>query len=43
MSPEQKRDEVTKAYPGDKWAEKVKKMSDAQVHRVYMRLINNGK
>lgn len=43
MSPERKRRAVTLAYPGYKWAEKVAKMSDAQVHVMYMRLLNNGK
>lgn len=42
MTPDRKRLAVTKAYPGDKWAEKVAKMSDAQVHNTYMRLLNNG-
>jgi hypothetical protein len=40
VSTEQKRDAVAKAYPGEKWAQRVRKMSDAQVHTVYMRLIN---
>ena len=26
------RDELAKMYPGKKWVEKVKNMSDAQVH-----------
>lgn len=42
MSPEQKRYMISKAYPGDKWAERVSKMSDAQVHVTYMRLLNNN-
>ncbi|QFG09345.1 hypothetical protein SEA_SLOOPYJOE_51 [Arthrobacter phage Sloopyjoe] len=40
MSPEQKRVAVAKAYPGAKWAQKVQKMSDAQVHTIHMRIIN---
>lgn len=40
MSPEQKRAAVAKAYPGEKWAQRVRKMSDAQVHTIHMRLIN---
>lgn len=43
MSPEQKRYMISKAYPGEKWTERVAKMSDAQVHNVYMRLLNSGK
>lgn len=43
MSPEQKRAAVAKAYPGAKWAQKVQTMHDAQVHTVYMRLMNSGK
>jgi hypothetical protein len=41
MSTEQKRAALAKAYPaGAIWAEKVKKMSDGQVHVIYMRLLN---
>lgn len=43
MSTEQKRAIITKAYPGAMWAEKVAKMHDAQVHVVYMRLLNNNR
>lgn len=43
MSPEQKRAAVTKAYPGDKWAKKVRCMSDAAVHSTYMRLLDAKK
>ena len=43
MSNEQKRYYVTKAYNGDSWAAKVSKMSDAQVHSIYMRLLYNGR
>lgn len=43
MSPEQKRDFIIKAYPGPSWEEKVAKMSDAQVHTIYIRLINRKK
>lgn len=42
MSNEQKRAVVAKAYPGESWAQRVKKMSDAQVHTVYMRIINQS-
>lgn len=43
MSPEQKRYMISRAYPGEKWYERVKNMSDAQVHNVYMRLLNSDK
>ena len=43
MSPERKRLAVTRAYPGERWAAKVAKMTDAQVHVTYMRLLNQGK
>lgn len=29
---------VTKAYPGERWKNKVKKMPDAQVTAIYFRL-----
>lgn len=43
MSPERKRAIISWVYPGDKWLDKVNSMSDAQVHVVYMRLLNNKK
>lgn len=43
MSPERKRAVVSRAYPGDKWLEKLAQMSDAQVHVMYMRLLNSNK
>lgn len=43
MSPEQKRAAVANAYPGAKWSQKVQAMPDAQVHTVYIRLMNAGK
>lgn len=43
MSPAQKRKKVMDAYPGSGWALKVQKMSDTQVHSVYMRLMNAKK
>jgi hypothetical protein len=43
VSIEQKRVAVAKAYPGEKWAQRVRKMHDAQVHTVYMSLLNAGK
>ncbi|QFG09160.1 hypothetical protein PBI_SPORTO_52 [Arthrobacter phage Sporto] len=41
MSNEQKRAAVAKAYPGASWAQKVQRMSDAQVHTIHMRIINS--
>lgn len=35
MSVDQMRNEVRKAYPGQKWYDKVSKMSDAQIIAVY--------
>ncbi|ASR83345.1 hypothetical protein SEA_MEDIUMFRY_49 [Arthrobacter phage MediumFry] len=43
MTISQKREAVAKAYPGEKWASRVRKMPDEQVHTVYMRLMNAGK
>jgi len=43
MSNEQKRYILSKAYPGPNWQQKVTKMSDAQVHVIYMRLLYNNK
>lgn len=43
MSIEQKRAAIAKAYPGEKWAQRVAKMRDGQVHTVYMSLLNAGK
>lgn len=37
------REYVEKAYPGDKWKEKVRKMSDSQVLAVFQRLSAIGK
>lgn len=31
------------AYSGDRWADKVKKMTDGQVHAVYIRLKLQGR
>lgn len=43
MSVEQMRSEIAKAYQGDDWAKKVKKMTDAQVIAVYYRLLDQGR
>ena len=43
MSIEQMKDALKKSYPGPKWAAKVDKMSDRQVHATYMRLMNANK
>jgi hypothetical protein len=40
---EQKRQALFGAYPGEKWAEKVKQMSEAQVIAVYMNLKRQNK
>jgi len=34
--------EIKKAYPGKKWADRVDKMTDAQLVAIYMRLKNKG-
>jgi hypothetical protein len=38
-----KREQLKTAYSGKKWAEKVNKMTDAQVTAVYLRLKAQGK
>ena len=43
MASVNKREELKKVYPGQKWAEKVKNMTDAQVTAVYLRLKSQGK
>lgn len=43
MSPEQKRNAVLRAYPGGHWANKVNRMTDAQIHTIYIRLLDAGK
>lgn len=43
MGVEQMRSAIVKAYPGKKWADKVKKMSDNQVIAIYNRLLQSGK
>jgi hypothetical protein len=40
MSPAQKRAVVIARYPG---SEKIQKMSDKQIHVIYMRLLSKGK
>lgn len=37
------REALKSAYDGQKWADKVAKMSDAQVHAVFLRLRQQGK
>lgn len=37
------RDWVEKAYPGDKWKQKVSQMTDSQVVAVFQRLRASGK
>lgn len=43
MTTEQMRQVILGAYPGPKWADKVKKMSEGQVFAVYNRLRNANK
>jgi hypothetical protein len=43
MSVEQMRKAVEEAYPGEKWKNKVKHMSDNQVLAVYTRLLDKKK
>jgi hypothetical protein len=40
MSLEEKRNFIIKAYPGGDWVWKVQKMSDKQIHAIYISLIN---
>lgn len=40
---EQMRSEVSKAYNGKKWTEKVEAMSESQVYAVYHNLVQEGK
>ena len=40
MSTEQKREALLKRYPG---SVKIPKMGDAQIHVMYMRLLNSNK
>lgn len=37
------KEELKKVYPSKKWAERVDKMSEAQVAAVYLRLKRQGK
>ena len=43
MNTNQKRQELLKAYDSPKWHDKVKKMSDAQVVAIYLRLKQQNK
>lgn len=43
MASNHEREQLKKAYPNKKWAEKVNKMSDSQVAAVYLRLKQQGK
>lgn len=42
MSPEQKRAAIKRVYSSPNWEDKVDKMSDAQVHNIYIRMLNKG-
>lgn len=43
MSIEQMREALKRTYPGENWEKKVDKMSEAQVHSIYTRLLSSGK
>lgn len=43
MSNNLEREELKKAYSGEKWTAKVDKMSDSQVTAIYIRLKAQGK
>jgi hypothetical protein len=43
MKIEKKREAVREAYSGEKWKDKVDKMSDDQITAIYIRLKTQGK
>lgn len=43
MKVAQQREALKGAYPGEKWVEKVKNMTDAQVTATYLRLKGQNK
>lgn len=43
MTIDQMRVELTKKYPGAKWARRVQNMSETQVYATYMRLTKDKK
>lgn len=43
MNTDLKRVEVSKVYPGPKWAQKVKNMTDNQVIAIFLRFQRDGK
>lgn len=43
MTPEEKREFVFNAYPGDAWKQRVREMPEAQIHTVFMRIKNAKK
>lgn len=43
MTIEQMRQALIKRYPGDNWAEKVKRMSDSQVVAIHSKFISKKK
>ena len=43
MNVELMRSEIAKAYPGDDWKKRVKRMSDEQVIAVYHSFLRNDK
>ena len=43
MTNDQMRDKVMKAYPGDNWKQKVRRMPDDQIVAIYYRLLKSGR
>lgn len=43
MTTEQMRQQLLTVYPGQKWADKVRKMPDSQVIAIFRRFQNDGK
>ena len=43
MASNQEREALKKAYPSKRWAEKVDRMSEAQITAIYIRLRAQGK
>ena len=43
MTSDEYRKRVKQAYPGQKWSDRVDKMSDAQLFATFQRLVNQGR
>lgn len=43
LSTEQKRQIIADYYNSDSYSQKLKTFSDAKIHMIYMRLLNDGK